>query len=397
MCHDSQIPDPGDFFMTFIGEDRVICVRDIQGNPQVLVNSCRHRGNAVCRAEEGHATSFMCTYHGWTYDLKGVLVGVPGFREVYHEELDRESWGLIKAAQVDSYKGFVFANMDSEAPDLYDYLGEVGRLSIDMLAVRGEMAVVGGVQKYEIPCNWKFATDNIWDLYHIPFTHASVLMSDRSVSGIRRSQTPSGASLNTPQMAWLGEYGHALAGGRVSEKRRAKKARHGKGAEIWHQRQEAKDTLGAAINSHGSSVLFPNFCIYGHHAVLRLPKGPHKTESWWLFFLDSQLSAEQNETILRRERGLIGSAGLQEQDDGENWEQSTLGAQTFAGQSYPLNYAMGLGRGQVIEDETGPPRIEAGVNEYAQLWLYRNWANWMAAESWPELAAAHLPVPDSTF
>ena len=47
MCHESQIPNPGDFFMTFIGEDRVICVRDNDGNPQVLVNSCRHRGNAA--------------------------------------------------------------------------------------------------------------------------------------------------------------------------------------------------------------------------------------------------------------------------------------------------------------------------------------------------------------
>ena len=46
------------------------------------------------------------------------LVGVPGFKEVYHEELDRENWGLIKAAQVDSYKGFIFACMDPEAPDL---------------------------------------------------------------------------------------------------------------------------------------------------------------------------------------------------------------------------------------------------------------------------------------
>jgi hypothetical protein len=64
MCHDSQIPNPGDFFMSFMGEDRVIIVRDNEGKPQVLVNSCRHRGNAVCRAEEGHATSFMCTYHG---------------------------------------------------------------------------------------------------------------------------------------------------------------------------------------------------------------------------------------------------------------------------------------------------------------------------------------------
>ena len=37
---------------------------------------------------------------------------MPGFKEVYHEELDRENWGLIKAAQVDSYKGFIFACMD---------------------------------------------------------------------------------------------------------------------------------------------------------------------------------------------------------------------------------------------------------------------------------------------
>src|SRR5215213_6481283 len=52
MCHESQIPNPGDFFSTFMGEDRVLCVRDNDMGFQVLVNSCRHRGNAVCRAEE---------------------------------------------------------------------------------------------------------------------------------------------------------------------------------------------------------------------------------------------------------------------------------------------------------------------------------------------------------
>ena len=69
----------------------------------------------------GHATSFMCTYHGWTYDLKGALVGVPGFKEVYHEELDRENWGLIKA-RTETYGGFIFACMDEAAPGLDEYL-----------------------------------------------------------------------------------------------------------------------------------------------------------------------------------------------------------------------------------------------------------------------------------
>src|SRR5918999_4454917 len=155
MAHESQIPNPGDFFLNFMGEDRVIVVRNNEGGISVLVNSCRHRGNAVCRADEGHATSFMCTYHGWTYDLKGRLVGVPGFKEVYHEELDRENWGLIRAPQVESYKGFVFANMDPEAPGLYEYLGEGGRWGIDLLAAQGNMVTVGGVHKFTINCNWK--------------------------------------------------------------------------------------------------------------------------------------------------------------------------------------------------------------------------------------------------
>src|SRR6185436_17296911 len=51
MCHESQILNPGDFFLNFMGGDRVIVVRNNDGGISVLVNSCRHRGNAVCRAD----------------------------------------------------------------------------------------------------------------------------------------------------------------------------------------------------------------------------------------------------------------------------------------------------------------------------------------------------------
>ena len=36
---------------------------------------------------------------------------------------------------------------------------------------------VAGVQKYLIPCNWKFAVDNVWDFYHPGISHASQQMA----------------------------------------------------------------------------------------------------------------------------------------------------------------------------------------------------------------------------
>ena len=39
--------------------------------------------------------------------------------------LDRDQWGLIPVAQLDSYKGLIFATFDPEAPTLPDYLGDM--------------------------------------------------------------------------------------------------------------------------------------------------------------------------------------------------------------------------------------------------------------------------------
>jgi phenylpropionate dioxygenase-like ring-hydroxylating dioxygenase large terminal subunit len=395
MCHDSQIPNPGDFFMTFIGEDRVIVVRDNEGTPQVVVNSCRHRGNAVCRAEEGHATSFMCTYHGWTYDLKGSLVGVPGFKEVYHEELDRENWGLIRAGQVDSYKGFVFATMDPEAPSLPEYLGEVGRLSIDYLAEQGDMRVVGGVQKYQMACNWKFAVDNVWDYYH-GLTHQSAFMSGysstRRPGGQRIVAFAPGGYLSIP-----GEYGHVIGGPMMSDA--ALEAQKGDPAVPtavrWAQRPEALEAMGpVGVKIGGHPHIYPNMWFSRNQVSLRLPKGVGETEIWWFSFEDRSQPEETRKAQRFSAGHTFGPAGMLEQDDGENWGQSTRGMTGNVSQRSPLNYQMNNRLGEVIDDEIGPRRIETTCNEHSQLWTHRAWADWMAAESWADLKANHTRVPD---
>ena len=91
--HDSQVSKPGDYFVSSMGEESVILCRDRQGQLHVSLNSCRHRGMKVCRYDEGNTPIFTCPYHGWSYATDGKLVGVPFYKDAYHEKLDQVAVG----------------------------------------------------------------------------------------------------------------------------------------------------------------------------------------------------------------------------------------------------------------------------------------------------------------
>jgi len=398
VCHESQIPEVGDFFQTYIGEDRILAVRDKRGAVSVLLNTCRHRGNAVCRAEQGNAKVFTCPYHGWSYGLDGELVGVPGQRDFYRNDLDKTKWGLARAAQVTSYRGFVFATLDPAAVPLDEYLGDVGRIGLDFIAERGDVEVIDGIQKNIVACNWKLAVDNLFDWYHPVVSHRSAIQS----GVFPRLQDEEVAFAPMSQMVMLGEYGHGIGGPRLSEEQLAAAREAGgsvQGIESWRLAPEARSAFGVAgIRTRGHPNIFPNVWITlgGTQLCLRLPRGPLRTEFWWFTFVEKGLSPEARRRRIGVATHLFGPAGFLEQDDGENWDQSTKGTLGQAARRYPLHFAMGKGRDEVREDG-GQKRIETVVNEHGQLWTYRAWADWMDAASWRDLEASHARVPSGVI
>jgi 3-phenylpropionate/trans-cinnamate dioxygenase alpha subunit len=82
-----------------------------------------------------------------------------------------------------------------------------------------------------------------------------------------------------------------------------------------------------------------------------------------------------------------------EQDDGENWSQSTRASRGVKARSYRHNMRMGLGHDDVLTDDSTVSRVETTISEHAQRWLYRNWMDWLAADSWADLKANHAPLP----
>jgi p-cumate 2,3-dioxygenase subunit alpha len=164
--HESEIPHAGDYRARTVAGRPMVLVRGDDNVVRVLLNTCTHRGALVCRQKSGNARTFQCPYHAWTFNSRGQLVGVPG-EESYSDAFSRDELRLVSPAQVDSYRGFIFACFNPTADSLYDYLAGA-REYLDLVADQSQvgMKVVAGQQSYSARANWKLLAENGIDGYH---------------------------------------------------------------------------------------------------------------------------------------------------------------------------------------------------------------------------------------
>ena len=175
---EAEIPNPGDFKRTVVGERSVIVTRTQEGEIAVVENVCAHRGVRFCREKFGNRKDFTCPYHQWNYDLKGNLVGVPFRRGVKAEgkvnggmpaDFDPKEHGLTKL-NVARRNGVIFASFDHDLPSLEAYLGPTILGYFDRV-FDGRKLKILGYNRQRIPGNWKLMQENIKDPYHPGLLH----------------------------------------------------------------------------------------------------------------------------------------------------------------------------------------------------------------------------------
>ena len=400
--HESQIPNPGDFFVSRMGEESVILCRDRAGQVHVFLNSCRHRGMKVCRYDDGNTTVFTCPYHGWSYGTDGALVGVPYFREAYHSELDKAKWGLVEVAQMCVHKGTVWANWDAGAPPFLEHLGEFRRF-LDLIldgwdGREGQAELLGGVQKWLIPCNWKFPAENFsGDSYH-NISHRSVDLVGAGPSGKSRRDY---GELNVARKLHVAipDRGHQTIT-YVLPKDYQPQAAYQNSPEVAEYFAHCEEERRKRPGAHGRLIgapgeIFPNVALLPRQPrtlAVWHPKSAHQTEVWRVFFVDRDAPQVVKNFLRDYYIRYSGPAGMTEQDDMENWNYAHAASRGVIARRHPYTYEMGLGHavedfeyegyrlpGKVIDITTAQSSEEPMRN------LYGRWAQFMEADSWDEL------------
>jgi salicylate 5-hydroxylase large subunit len=313
---EAEIPAPGNFKETRIGERSVIVVRDHDGAVNVVQNRCAHRGAQFCQASRGTVRELICPYHQWSYDLKGRLTGLPFRRGLRGKggmpaDFKLEEHGLT-ALRVATRHGVIFASFHPDVPDLASYLGPEVLHYFDRVFDGRPLALLG-VSRQRIPANWKLMQENIKDPYHPGLLHTWFV-----TFGLWRADQNS-------QLIMDATGRHACM---ISQRNDGGKGEATQGVSSFREGMTLNDArlLDIAVEPwwRGPTVvmqtIFPNLIIQQQVNSLSTrhiqPRGPDAFDFVWTHFGFADDDAEMTRRRLRQ-ANLFGPAGFVSADDGE--------------------------------------------------------------------------------
>jgi PAH dioxygenase large subunit len=374
LAHESEFERPGDTLTRNLAGEPVVLIKGDDGVIRAFLNSCRHRGMRVCRADRDNLKFMRCVYHGWSYNRDGTLAAAFAEQLYEPENLRKEELGLIPVTQIDSYAGFIFGSWDPGNMKFY----------LDLIVNRTDdgCEVVGVPHVWEANCNWKFATDNFTgDNFHLYTAHGSMVEL-----GLLPPD-PMSLSFGYLITAEGGHVLHIVPGP--------------PGFEYLGMPQEMIPEFKRNLSPEQQAIMemstftvgsvFPNFS-YLHVFVPKAPNNPptaflsfrlweplafNKTRIHSYLIVDKSAPAEFRRDTAQSSVRTFGPSGTFEQDDMENWEDCTLVNSGKIAQRYTLHHGMNF-HVEPTPDFPGPGlAYPNSYGERTQLAFYGEWKRWM--------------------
>jgi phenylpropionate dioxygenase-like ring-hydroxylating dioxygenase large terminal subunit len=313
---EAELPNPGDFKTTFVGDTPVVVSRDKDGSLHAFVNRCAHRGALVCRETKGNRASHVCVYHQWSYDLRGRLTGVPFRKGIegkggYSPDFDPSEISLPQL-RVATHRDLVFASFAPDVEPLEDYLGPSQTPWLDRVFNR-PIRVLGYARQF-VHANWKLYAENTRDSYH-----ASLLHLFHTTFGIYRSSQGGGLFMDETRRHCMGRAFKREEAAEISAYKDTNLRTYQKGyaladPSLLESRKEFDVELTNSIHS-----IFPCLVVQQILNTLAtrqiLPKAPDAFELVFTFF-----GYEDDDEDMRRRRirqaNFVGPAGYISMEDG---------------------------------------------------------------------------------
>jgi len=175
----NEIAHPYDYVVRDAVGRSVLLTRDEDGRAHAFLNYCRHRG-AETASGCGQRRGFVCPYHGWTYDSKGRLIGLP--LQDRYSDLDRERLGLVELP-LEERHGFLWVVLTPGAP--IDVAMHLGELDAELASLGIErMHYFNALPGEPLAAGWKCVAEGLLEGLHVPFVHKGTFDQNPQAPGV---------------------------------------------------------------------------------------------------------------------------------------------------------------------------------------------------------------------